>query len=52
MQFSVAAGPLALPIIWLTVALGGHTLMFKGLARATASATTRLTEGGSYCDLG
>ncbi len=31
MQFSVAAGLLALPVLWLTVALGGYTLMFQSL---------------------
>jgi hypothetical protein len=30
-QFSVALGLLFLPVVWLSIALGGYTMMFKGL---------------------
>lgn len=35
MQMSVAVGLLCLPLIWLTTAVGGYTLMFRGLGTDT-----------------
>jgi hypothetical protein len=51
MQLSVAVSLLLLPTIWLSIALGGYTLMFKGLGTATWRASYELS-GSSLFTLG
>lgn len=51
MQLSVAVGLLMLPTIWLSIALTGYTMMFKGLGTATWRASYDLS-GSSLFTLG